>query len=77
MAEYVRDPGGKRRRINVSIAPDTVRALENVMGREDVNLTDALRRLVAYGDFVYRAVRENGEEVLVSDGERVREVVLF
>lgn len=59
------------------MSPDTVRALENVIEREGVTLTEALRRLVGYGDFVYRAVRENREQLIVKGSEGSREVVLL
>ena len=65
------------KRINVAVSPDTVRALENVIEREGVTLTEALRRLVGYGDFVYRAVRENREQLIVKGSEGSREVVLL
>ncbi|MDQ3785924.1 MAG: hypothetical protein M3422_01615 [Actinomycetota bacterium] len=65
------------KRINVAVSPDTVRALENVIEREGVTLTEALRRLVGYGDFVYRAVRENREQLIVKGDEGSREVVLL
>ncbi|GAB1512672.1 ribbon-helix-helix domain-containing protein [Actinophytocola sp. KF-1] len=65
------------KRINVAVSPDTVRALENVIEREGVTLTEALRRLIGYGDFVYRAVRENREQLIVKGDEGSREVVLL
>jgi hypothetical protein len=65
------------KRINVAVSPDTVRALENVIEREGVTLTEALRRLVGYGDFVYKAVRENREQLIVKGTEGSREVVLL
>jgi hypothetical protein len=65
------------RRINVAISPDTVRALEHVIEREGITLTEALRRLVGYGDFVYRAVRQRGEQMFLTDPEGTREVVLL
>ena len=65
------------RRINVAISPDTVRALERVIEGEGVTLTEALRRLVGYGDFVYRAVRERGELLLLAGPDVTREVVLL
>ena len=40
-------------------------------------LTEALRRLVGYGDFVYRAVREDREQLIVKGSEGTREVVLL
>lgn len=65
------------KRINVAVSADTVRALENVIEREGVTLTEALRRLVGYGDFVYRAVREQREQLIVKGSEGSREVVLL
>jgi hypothetical protein len=74
-----RQPGTKAepKRINVAVSPDTVRALENVIEREGVTLTEALRRLVGYGDFVYRAVREEREQLIVKGADGTREVVLL
>jgi hypothetical protein len=65
------------RRINVAISPDTVRALESVIEREGVTLTEALRRLIGYGDFVYRAVRQQGDHLFLNDANGTREVVLL
>jgi hypothetical protein len=42
-----------------------------------VTLTEALRRLVGYGDFVFRAVRERGEQLIVTGDDGTREVVLL
>jgi hypothetical protein len=65
------------KRINVAVSPDTVTALENVIEREGVTLTEALRRLIGYGDFVYRAVREEQEQLIVKGPDGTREVVLL
>jgi hypothetical protein len=65
------------KRINVAVSPDTIRALENVIDREGVTLTEALRRLVGYGDFVYRAVKDNQEQLIVKGDDGTREVVLL
>ncbi len=65
------------KRVNVAISPDMVRALENVIEREGVTLTEALRRLVGYGDFVYRVIKEGGEQVTVTGPDGTREVVLL
>ena len=65
------------KRINVAISPEMVRALENVIEREGVTLTEALRRLVGYGDFVYRAIKEGGEQLTVAGPDGTREVVLL
>ena len=65
------------RRINVAISPETVRALELVIEHEGVTLTEALRRLIGYGDFVYQTVRRRGEQLFLNGPEGTREVVLL
>jgi hypothetical protein len=65
------------KRINVAISPAMISALERVIEREGVTLTEALRRLVGYGDFVYRAVRDHGEQLLLTGPDGTREVVLL
>jgi hypothetical protein len=65
------------KRINVAISPDMVRALENIIEREGITLTEALRRLVGYGDFVYRVITEGGEQLTVTGPDGSREVVLL
>lgn len=71
------EPRTEPKRINVAISPEMVRALENVIEREGVTLTEALRRLVGYGDFVYRVVKEGGEQMTVTGPDGTREVVLL
>lgn len=70
-------PRVQPKRINVAISPDTVRALEGIIEREGVTLTEALRRLVGYGDFVYRAVKDDREQLLVRGPDGTREVMLL
>lgn len=65
------------KRINVAVNPDLVRALQNVMAREHVNLTEATRRLIGYGDYMYRAVKEKGQEILLRDDDGTKEVILL
>lgn len=66
------------KRINVAVGPRTVEALELLIDREGVSLTEAVRRLIGYGDFVYRTVHEDRARVLVTkeDG-KYEEVVLI
>lgn len=65
------------KRINVAVTKDTVQALQRVMDGEGVSLTEAVRRLVGYGDFVYRAVKEDNAELLVKTGDSTKQVVLL
>jgi hypothetical protein len=48
-----------------------------VIEHEGVTLTEALRRLIGYGDFVYRTVRERGEQIFLNGPDGPREVVLL
>lgn len=70
-------PRSEPKRINVAVSPEMVRALENVIDREGVTLTEALRRLVGYGDFVYRVMKEGDEQLTVTGPDGTREVVLL
>ncbi len=72
-----KQPEAVPKRINVSVTPDMVQALQRVMHCENVTLTEACRRLIGYGDFVYRAIKEENAEVLVKVGETTREFVLL
>ncbi len=70
-------PRQEPKRINVAVTPDTVHALQLVMDRENVSLTEAVRRLIGYGEFVYRAVRVDQAELLVKTKDSTKEVVLL
>jgi len=65
------------RRINVAVTPDMLAAIDRVIEREGVTLTEAVRRLIGYGDLMYRSVREKKESVIFrgEDGKE-REVIL-
>ncbi|OLR90243.1 hypothetical protein [Actinokineospora bangkokensis] len=56
-------PGFHRMTTNLSAA--TKAALDEVADREQVNQTEALRRLVAYGQLLYRTTKVDGAEVLI------------
>jgi len=66
------------RRINVAINAEMLAAIDRVIEREKVTLTEAVRRLITYGDFVYRAVKDDHATIVLrtpNDGSE-REVVL-
>ena len=69
------------RRINVAVTPDMMAAIDRLIEREGVTLTEAVRRLIGYGDVVYRAVREKGQTMLFRDPNdpdgREREIILI
>lgn len=65
------------KRINVAVNPETVKALEALIEREGVSLTEAVRRLVGYGDFLYRAVKDDNAVVLLKTADGTRELILL
>lgn len=67
----------KPRRINVAVTEETIAALELVIEREGVTLTEAVRRLLGYGEFIYRAVKEDGGELGVHKDGKYRELVIL
>jgi hypothetical protein len=73
-----RAAGAPPRRINVAVTPDMLAAIDRVIEREQVTLTEAVRRLIAYGDVVYRMVKEDGQTMVFrsKDGKE-REVLLI
>lgn len=61
------------RRINVAVTPDMLAAIDRVIEREGVTLTEAVRRLIGYGEVLYRAAREDRQSIIFRDqdgGER-------
>jgi hypothetical protein len=65
------------RRINVAVTPDMLAAIDRVIEREGVTLTEAVRRLIGYGEVLYRAAREDKQSIIFrgEDGGE-REVLL-
>lgn len=64
------------RRINVAVNEEMVRALDLVIQREGVTLTEAVRRLISYGEFVYRTIKVDNAEILVRTSESTKEIIL-
>lgn len=65
------------KRINVAVTPEVIQAIQTVIDNEQVTLTEAVRRLISYGNFIYRAVKQEDSEVLLRNGDSIREVVLL
>jgi hypothetical protein len=72
-----RTPDDKPRRVNVAVTPDAISAIEKVIERENVTLTEAVRRLLNYGYFVYRAVKEEGGELELQMADGTKKEVVF
>ena len=66
------------RRINVAVNAMMLSAIDRIIEREQVTLTEAVRRLIAYGDFVYEVTKKRNSTLLVRDpGGDEREVVVL
>lgn len=50
-------------RLTVNIDRETYGALLAMAGRENITITEAERRLVTYGDVVYRAIKNERKKV--------------
>lgn len=73
-----RAPASPPRRINVAVTPEMLAAIDRVIDREQVTLTEAVRRLLAYGDVVYRMVKEEGQTMVFrSDDGKEREILII
>jgi hypothetical protein len=67
----------KPKRINVAVNPEMLAALEAVIERDQVSLTEAVRRLLGYGEVVWRAVKEDQAAVLLQWPDETKEVVIL
>ena len=66
------------RRINVAVSASMLYAIDRVIERERVTLTEAVRRLVGYGDFVYGIANEQDSTLVVRDPRGAeREVIVL
>ncbi|MEU8640012.1 ribbon-helix-helix protein, CopG family [Amycolatopsis sp. NPDC048633] len=65
------------KRINVAVNAETIEALQKVIEREGVTLTEAVRRLIGYGEVLYRAVKEENAEVLLKSGQNTKQVIIL
>jgi hypothetical protein len=78
-------PGGTTRiaggevsaRATIHFNPDTQKAIDLMMTQDNVGLTEAVRRLIAYGNYIYRAITVDGSDILIREGSSTREVVLI
>lgn len=64
-------------RLSVNVTQATQAALDRLVEREGITVTEALRRLIGYGDLVYQATQINGDELLLRRGETTERIVLI
>lgn len=68
--------GRKPSRLSINMSRATEDALLELMEDKDVSMTEAVRRLVGYGAVVYRAMRDDREVLIRSNGQTERVVLL-
>lgn len=56
-------------RINVAVNAAMLSAIDDVIDTDDVSLTEAVRRLLGYGDLVHRMRHKPGYTVFVRDDQ--------
>lgn len=69
-------PRNRNTRMTVNISPSTEAALKLMMEHEDVTLTEAVRRLIGYGELVYRAITLDGKDVLLRRDNETQQILL-
>jgi predicted transcriptional regulator len=62
--------------LTVNIGPATAEALEHVVEREGVTITEALRRLVGYGFVLYKTIKTDNKDVLIRSGNETQQVLI-
>lgn len=67
----------KTGRISVNVTPATQAALDRLVEREGVTVTEALRRLVGYGDLVYETTQVEGDDLLIRRGDNVERIIVI
>jgi len=70
------NPRSKLSRISVNVTPATQAALDRIVEREGITVTEAFRRLVGYGDLVYETTKIDGDDLLVRRGDTLERIVL-
>ncbi|MEU5695912.1 hypothetical protein [Actinosynnema sp. NPDC020468] len=67
----------KPTRLSVNISPATEEALQMIVDREGVTVTEALRRLVGYGRVLYEATAVDGDELLIRRGDQTERIIIL
>lgn len=71
------EPQQRIKRINVAVNPDELAAITLLIERERISLTEAVRRLILYGEALYNAVAAGREVVLSGGGQPTQKLVLL
>lgn len=62
-------------RLNININAQTAENIKDISGREKLSVTEAVRRLIPIGAYIYRALLDGFNVQLVAPDGRVSKVV--
>jgi hypothetical protein len=71
------EPPPTSTRLAVNITPTTKATIDRLVEREGVTQTEAVRRLISYGDLVYRTTQIDADEILIRRGDTFERIVLI
>jgi hypothetical protein len=74
---HIPAPDVTPKRINVAVNGDELRAIDLVIEREGVTLTEAVRRLIGYGEWLYRSAKVDGMEIIERGGDGNERAVIL
>jgi hypothetical protein len=63
-------------RLTANLSQATMQALHRLAATEGVTVTEAVRRLVGYGDLIYQAIKFDGDDVLIRRGDTYERIVI-
>lgn len=67
---------GKKVRLNADLAPDVAKALEALARKQNVSLSEAVRRAISTESFLQQK-RDSGSKILVEDHGKIQELVFM
>ncbi|RKT49271.1 hypothetical protein [Saccharothrix australiensis] len=70
------NPVDKPTRLSVNISPATEQALQMIVDREGITMTEAVRRMVGYGKLLYEA-SVVGDQILLRRGGETAHVIII
>ena len=71
------EPPQQIKRINVAVNTDELTAITLLIQRERISLTEAVRRLICYGQALYTALTAGRDVVLSGGGQPTQKLVLL
>jgi hypothetical protein len=71
------EPAPTSTRLAVNITATTKATIDQMVEREGITQTEAVRRLIAYGGLVYRTTQIDADEIMIRRGDKLERIVLI